>query len=114
MTREAASGFPPIEFPMLSSQQTIQQFFQYVIGNYTRFPVSLVRGEGSLIWDAEGNRYIDFFPGWGCNLIGHCPPRVVEAVRDQIGKLIHVPNTWYTEAQGQLAKALGERTGFHA
>ena len=100
------------ETPMLSSEQTIEQFSKYVIGNYTRYPVSLVRGEGSLVWDAEDNRYIDFFPGWGCNLIGHCPPRVVEAVRDQVGKLIHVPNTWYMDAQGQLAQALSERTTF--
>ncbi len=96
----------------MSSAQTIEQFSKYVIGNYTRYPVSLVRGEGSLVWDAEGNRYIDFFPGWGCNLIGHCPPRVVEAVRDQVGKLIHVPNTWYMEPQGQLAEALSTRTEF--
>jgi predicted acetylornithine/succinylornithine family transaminase len=97
---------------MPSSAQTIEQFSKFVIGNYTRYPVCLTRGEGSLVWDAEGNRYIDFFPGWGCNLIGHCPPRVVEAVRDQVGKLIHVPNTWYMEAQGQLAEALSNRTDF--
>ncbi len=96
----------------MTSAQTVEQFSKYVIGNYTRFPVSLVRGEGSLVWDAEGNRYVDFFPGWGCNLIGHCPPRVVEAVREQIGKLIHVPNTWYMEPQGQLAEALSTRTEF--
>ena len=75
-------------------------------------PVCLVRGEGSCVWDAEGNRYLDFFPGWGCGLLGHCPPRVVEAVQEQVGQLIHVPNTWYTEPQGLLAEALGERTGF--
>lgn len=96
----------------MTSAQTIEQFSKYVIGNYTRYPVSLVRGEGSYVWDAEGNRYIDFFPGWGCNLIGHCPPRVVAAVREQVGKLIHVPNTWHMEAQGQLAQALSERTEF--
>src|SRR5262249_35346495 len=94
------------------SQPIIDLFNQYVIGNYTRFPVCLARGEGSSVWDADGNRYIDFFPGWGCGLLGHCPPRVVEAVRDQVGKLIHVPNTWYTESQGQLAKALSDRTGW--
>jgi predicted acetylornithine/succinylornithine family transaminase len=94
----------------LSTPETIALFDRYVIGNYRRYPVSLVRGEGSLIWDAEGNRYLDFFPGWGCNLIGHCPPRVVEAVREQVGTLIHVPNTWYMEAQGQFAKALSERS----
>src|SRR5579885_3276575 len=96
----------------MTSQQTVELFGKYVIGNYTRYPVSLVRGEGSYVWDAEGNRYLDLFPGWGCDLIGHCPPRVVAAVREQVGKLIHVPNTWYTEPQGLLAKALSERTGW--
>jgi acetylornithine/N-succinyldiaminopimelate aminotransferase len=93
-----------------SSAETIAQFDRYVIPNYRRYPVCLVRGEGSWVWDAEGRRYLDFFPGWGCNLIGHCPPRVVEAVRDQIGTLIHVPNTWYIEAQGAFAQALSERS----
>lgn len=93
----------------LSSKEVIDVFDQYVIGNYKRYPVCLVRGEGSEIWDAEGNRFLDLFPGWGCNLIGHSPPRVVEAVREQVGSLIHVPNTWYVEAQGLFAKALVER-----
>lgn len=92
------------------SAETIALFDRYVIPNYRRYPVCLVRGEGSWIWDAEGNRYLDFFPGWGCNLLGHCPPRVVEAVREQVGQLIHVPNTWYMEAQGQFAQALSERS----
>jgi predicted acetylornithine/succinylornithine family transaminase len=96
----------------MTSQQTIDLFKQYVIANYTRFSVCLVRGEGSYVWDAEGNRYLDFFPGWGCDLIGHCPPRVVAAVREQVGRLIHVPNTWYTEPQGLLAQALSGRTGW--
>jgi acetylornithine/N-succinyldiaminopimelate aminotransferase len=91
---------------------TLERFQQYVIPNYTRYPVCLVRGEGSQVWDDEGNRYLDLFPGWGCNLLGHCPPLVVEAVRAQVGKLIHVPNTWYTEPQGQLAEALSQRTGW--
>jgi predicted acetylornithine/succinylornithine family transaminase len=97
---------------MLSSAQTIELFQKYVIGNYTRYPVCLVRGEGSYIWDAEGNRYLDFFPGWGCDLIGHCPPRVVAAVREQVARLIHVPNTWYIEEQGKLGEALSKRSGF--
>jgi predicted acetylornithine/succinylornithine family transaminase len=96
----------------MTSLETVQLFKQYVIGNYTRYPVCLVKGEGSHVWDAEGNRYLDFFPGWGCDLLGHCPPRVVEAVRAQVGRLIHVPNTWYTEEQGRLAQALSERTGW--
>src|ERR1700760_3932952 len=114
LTTDALTTIP--ESPALeqvahqSSAETIAQFDRYVIPNYRRFPVCLVRGEGSWIWDAEGRRYLDFFPGWGCNLIGHCPPRVVEAVREQVGTLIHVPNTWYMEAQGQFARMLSERS----
>ena len=74
-----------------SSSQIIELFDRYVIGNYTRYPVCLVRGEGSRVWDDEGNRYLDFFPGWGCGLLGHCPPRVVEAVQRQVAELIHTP-----------------------
>lgn len=96
----------------MTSAEVIKTFDRYVIGNYTRYPVSLSRGEGSYVWDAEGNRYLDLFPGWGCGLLGHCPPRVVKAVQNQVAELIHVPNTWYMEAQGLLAKALSERTTF--
>jgi predicted acetylornithine/succinylornithine family transaminase len=94
------------------SQAILEQFQRFVIGNYNRYPVVLVRGEGSHVWDDAGNRYLDFFPGWGCCLLGHCPPRVVAAVREQVGRLIHVPNTWYTEPQGRFAQALVERTGW--
>ncbi|QEH36424.1 Acetylornithine aminotransferase [Aquisphaera giovannonii] len=101
---------PDVHAAPQSSAETIEDFSRYVIPNYRRYPVCLVRGEGSWVWDAEGRRYLDFFPGWGCNLLGHCPPRIVEAVREQVGQLIHVPNTWYMEAQGAFAKALSERS----
>jgi acetylornithine/N-succinyldiaminopimelate aminotransferase len=91
---------------------TLERYKRFVIANYTRYPVCLVRGEGSVVYDDEGKRYLDFFPGWGCGLLGHCPPRVVEAVREQVGTLIHVPNTWHTEPQALLAEALAERTGW--
>jgi predicted acetylornithine/succinylornithine family transaminase len=93
----------------LGSQETIALFDKYVIPNYTRYPVALVRGEGSYVWDAEGKRYLDLFPGWGCNILGYCPPRVVEALQRQVAELIHVPNTWSMEAQGQFAEALCTR-----
>jgi acetylornithine/N-succinyldiaminopimelate aminotransferase len=95
----------------MTSAETIALFDQYVIGNYRRYPVCLTRGEGSHVWDAEGKKYLDLFPGWGCDLIGHCPPRVVKAVQEQIAQMIHVPNTWYIESQGRLAEALVKRSG---
>jgi acetylornithine/N-succinyldiaminopimelate aminotransferase len=94
----------------MMNPETAALFAKYVIPNYTRFPLCLVRGEGSYVWDDQGRRYLDFFPGWGCNLLGHCPPRVVEAIQQQVAELIHVPNTWHTEAQGRWAQLLSERS----
>ncbi len=88
----------------------IALFDKYVVPNYVRYPVTLVRGEGSWVWDSQGRRYLDLFPGWGCNLLGHCPPRVVQAVQEQVARLIHVPNTWYIEPQGRWAQMLSERS----
>ncbi|TWT88412.1 Acetylornithine aminotransferase [Pseudobythopirellula maris] len=90
--------------------ETAELFDRYVVPNYGRYPVSLERGEGSTVWDDQGREYLDLFPGWGCNLLGHCPPEVVEAVQDQVAKLIHVPNSWHIEAQGQWAKLLSDRS----
>ena len=93
----------------LSSEQTIEVFKKYVIPNYNRYPISLVRGKGSTVWDAEGREYLDLFPGWGCNILGYSPPAVVRAIQEQVAKLIHVPNTWYTEPQGRFAELLCTR-----
>lgn len=90
----------------ISSADNIAVFDEYVIPNYGRYPITLVRGEGSSVWDAEGKRYLDLFPGWGCNILGYCPPPVVKAIQEQVAQLIHVPNTWYTEAQGEFARLL--------
>lgn len=94
----------------LTSESTIQLFDDYVVPNYRRYPVSLVRGEGSRVWDAEGREYLDLFPGWGCNLLGYSPPAVVEAIQKQAAELIHVPNTWYIEQQGRFAEFLCSRS----
>ncbi len=95
----------------MSADETLAQFQQCVIQNYGRIPVVIARAEGSQMWDARGKRYLDLFPGWGCSLLGHCHPRVVEAIREQAGTLIHVDNTFYTEAQGRLAELI-HRHGF--
>jgi predicted acetylornithine/succinylornithine family transaminase len=99
-----------IETHGAATKAVIDTFDRYVVPNYRRFPICLERGVGSKVWDAEGREYLDLFPGWGCNLLGHCPAPVVKAVQEQIARLIHVPNTWYTEAQGEWARLLFERS----
>ena len=96
--------------PGPETQTVIKTFEQYIVPNYRRFNICLERGEGSRVWDADGQCYLDLFPGWGCNLLGHCPAPVVQAVQKQVEKLIHVPNTWYMEPQGTWAKLLSERS----
>jgi acetylornithine/N-succinyldiaminopimelate aminotransferase len=93
----------------MTTDETISLFDKYVIGNYNRLPRVIVRGEGCYCFDANGNKILDMFPGWAVSGIGHCHPKVVEAIRKQAGELLHVDNTFYTAQQGQLAKMLSER-----
>jgi len=93
----------------MTTQETIELFDKYVIANYGRLPWVMVKGEGAWLWDADGNKILDMFPGWAVSGIGHCHPKVVEAVRRQVGELIHIDNTFYSEPQGVLAKLLSER-----
>jgi len=93
----------------MTTQETIELFDKYVIANYGRLPRVMVKGEGAWLWDADGNKILDMFPGWAVSGIGHCHPKVVEAVRRQVGELIHIDNTFYSEPQGVLAKLLSER-----
>ncbi|MEA2400774.1 MAG: acetylornithine/N-succinyldiaminopimelate aminotransferase [Thermoleophilaceae bacterium] len=79
-----------------------------VMGTYARHPVEFVRGEGTRLWDDEGNEYLDFLCGISVSLLGHCHPAVVEAVCDQAGRLIHVGNLFYTEPAMRLASRLSE------
>jgi predicted acetylornithine/succinylornithine family transaminase len=79
---------------------------QYIAPTYARFPILLVRGKGTRLWDAEGKEYLDFVSGLAvCNL-GHCHPKVVKAIQEQAEKLIHVSNFYYIEPQIQLAALL--------
>jgi len=77
-----------------------------VMGTYVRNPVEFVRGEGTRLWDDEGNEYLDFLSGISVTQLGHCPPAVVDAVREQAGRLMHVGNLFYTEPAMRLAKRL--------
>jgi acetylornithine/N-succinyldiaminopimelate aminotransferase len=93
----------------MTTQETVELFNKYVIGNYKRLPRVIVRGEGCWLYDADGNKILDMFPGWAVSGIGHCHPKVVEAIRKQAGQLLHIDNTFYSEPQGKLAQLLSER-----
>jgi len=79
-----------------------------VIGSYARMPVEFVRGEGTRLWDVDGKEYLDFLCGISVTSLGHCHPRVVEAVREQVGRLMHVSNLFYTEPAMRLAQRLSQ------
>ena len=77
-----------------------------VMSSYARLPVEFVRGEGARLWDEQGNEYLDFLCGISVTNLGHCHPRVVAAVREQVGRLMHTSNLFYTEPGMRLAARL--------
>jgi predicted acetylornithine/succinylornithine family transaminase len=81
---------------------------RYLMRTYKRAPVDFVRGEGPLLWDAGGKRYLDFLTGISVCSVGHCHPQVVKAVHEQSHRLIHVSNLFYTEPMAKLAERLAE------
>jgi len=87
-----------------------QAYDKHVMPTYSRLPISLVKGKGADVWDSEGKKYLDFFPGWAVSGLGHCHPRVVQAVRKQAGKIIHVSNNFYNQLQGELADKIIEHS----
>ena len=90
----------------MTTEQIAALYEQYAIPVYNRLGIAAARGSGSWLWDQEGKRYLDMFPGWGADALGHCHPAVVKKVREQVKRLIHVPNTFYHEPQARLAEAL--------
>jgi len=95
---------------MKSNQELIKLTNKYVARNYGRYPIGLVRGKGTIVWDASGKKYIDFIAGLAVDNLGHCPPTVVSAIRKQAGKLLHVSNLYHIEPQSQLAAELTRLT----
>ena len=79
-----------------------------VMHTYARLPVQFVRGDGAWLWDEQDNEYLDFLCGLAVTNLGHCHPRVVQAIRDQAGRLAHVSNLFYTEPAMLLAQRLSE------
>jgi predicted acetylornithine/succinylornithine family transaminase len=90
----------------MTNEDLIKVSQKVLAQTYGRLPVVLVRGQGCKVWDLEGKEYLDFVAGIGvCNL-GHCHPKVVQAICEQAGKLLHVSNLYHIEPQVQLAQLL--------
>jgi len=81
---------------------------RWVMQTYPRAPIELVRGEGARVWDSDGKEYLDFLAGISVCSVGHCHPAVVEAVREQVGRLTHISNLYLTEGGVRLAQRLCE------
>ena len=90
----------------MNKKEIFENFSRYVLSTYHREQVIFVKGKGSELVDISGKKYLDFFPGWGVNNVGHCHPKVMAGVRDQIGKLIHIPNNFHHPHQAKLAKEI--------
>ena len=91
---------------MNSSEDIFALTEAFVAPTYKRFPLALVRGEGSRVWDADGREYLDALAGIAVCSLGHCHPRVTAAIREQAGRLVHVSNLYHIEPQARLAEAL--------
>lgn len=90
----------------MNNQDIISIASNYVAPTYGRYELALTKGEGCYVWDSNGKKYLDFVSGLAvCNL-GHCHPKVVEALKNQAEKLLHVSNLYHIEPQVQLAEKL--------
>jgi len=90
------------------SNEYMQKEAQYHIPTYKRFPVVFIRGFGCRLWDTGEKEYLDFVSGLGVCSIGHCHPKVVDAIRKSVGQLMHVSNLFYTVPQIRLAERLSQ------
>lgn len=92
----------------MTNEEIIAQAEQVIIHTYGRYPVAFVRGQGATVWDANGKSYTDFLSGIAVCVLGHCHPRVVEAIKQQAETLLHVSNFYHTRPQTEVATFLSE------
>ena len=97
--------------PTIVRSNAAELYDAYVMKNYGRPPLTLVRGQGVTVWDDTGQDYLDFTSGVAVSALGHCHPVWVEAIRRQAGELIHVSNLFRHPNQGELARRLVQQAG---
>ncbi|MCX5700792.1 MAG: aspartate aminotransferase family protein [Candidatus Omnitrophica bacterium] len=94
----------------MTKEEVFDSYKENILPTYTKLPLVFVKGKGSRLWDIHSKVYLDLFPGWGVGNLGHCHPKVMQAVRDQVSKLIFIPNNYYHIPQAKLAKELVRTT----
>ena len=95
---------------MSSSSEWINRADKHVMKTYGRYPIVAERGEGCRLWDVDGKAYLDFLAGVAVNNLGHCHPKVVAALREQAGRLLHCSNFYHIPQQVELAEWLCEHS----
>jgi predicted acetylornithine/succinylornithine family transaminase len=94
----------------MTTQELIAASSACLANTYARFPIVLVRGQGARLWDADGKEYLDFVGGIAVDALGHCHPKMVEAIRAQSEILLHVSNLYHIEPQIRLGQLLCTHT----
>ena len=93
----------------MKTRQVQQLYQQYILPTYTQIPLCLVKGKGARVWDLEGREYLDFFPGWAVSGLGHCHPAVVNAIKTQSRKILHISNNFLNLKQARLAEMISKK-----
>ncbi len=86
---------------------------KYYLPTFNRFPITLIKGKGSRVWDDKGKEYIDAMAGIAVNSVGHCHPHVVEAIQRQAEDLIHISNFYLSKPQALLSEKLASISGLN-
>ena len=95
----------------MDKNEVIELDRKYYMPVFSRYPLVLSHGEGPYVWDTDGKKYLDFLAGIAVNVLGHNHPKLVRAIREQAGKIIHCSNIYYTEVQVKLIEKLAALSG---
>lgn len=96
----------------ITTQQVIEKDLKYGAHHYHPIPAALTKGKGVFLWDVEGKRYFDFLSGYSAANLGHCHPRVVEALCKQAGILHHTSRAFYNDALGEYSEFVTKLFGY--
>jgi acetylornithine/N-succinyldiaminopimelate aminotransferase len=95
----------------MNNAEIVELAHANLVNNYGCMPLAFVRGHGAYLYDADGNRYLDFFCGLAVTSLGHGHPRVVGAIKQQAEKLTHASNVFHTEPMARLAARIAQAFG---